>query len=84
MGKKRRILNNPKFKGKRTRLWGEMNKTEQLSEKTEQVIEKLETISAPTPPLAIPAAKPKSKITKSAAPKRKAARSSTSKKTSKQ
>ena len=84
MGKKRRILNNPKFKSKRSRLWGEMNKTEELAVRTEQVIEKLETFKMPEPARPTVTAKPKSTTVKKAATKRKTTRTVATKKTSKQ
>lgn len=84
MGKKRRILNNPKFKSKRSRLWGEMNKTEELTVRTEQVIEKLETFKMPEPVRPTATAKPKSTTVKKAATKRKTTRTVATKKTSKQ
>jgi hypothetical protein len=84
MGKKRRILNNPKFKSKRSRLWGEMNKTEELAVRTEKVIEKLETLKAPEPPRPKVAVKPKSAKVKKAVPKHKTTKTVTPKKTSKQ
>jgi hypothetical protein len=84
MGKKRRILNNPKFKSKRSRLWGEMNRTEELVVKTEQAIEKLETFKMPEPVRPTVTAVPKSTAVKKTATKRKTTRTVTAKKTSKQ
>ena len=84
MGKKRRILNNPKFKSKRSRLWGEMNRTEELVVKTEQAIEKLETFKMPEPVRPTVTAMPKSTAVKKTTTKRKTTRTVTAKKTSKQ
>ena len=79
MGKKRRIMNSNKFKGKYSNLRDALVRTKELSDRVVEVTEVAEAVVIPKPIVVKPKVTKKAKSTKTSTTRRKTAKTTKSK-----